>query len=182
VRVELYRIKLAYDLKEKMKPFKFLLISLSLVTILSSCNLPTSTKTINLNLAGTAAAMTLQVKPTQTLTAIMVPTNTVPTVSATPISAHTPPDVPIWSAYNYTCKLAVGGGDMTMNLAWTDRSGSEAGYKVYQDKQVIATLAPNSTVYVDVAFVATGKTLSYTVEAFNDNWQVSTSTITYGCQ
>lgn len=71
---------------------------------------------------------------------------------------------------------------MTMKLAWTDRSNSEESYKVYRDKQVIATLAPNSTSYVDVAFVATGETLSYSVEAFNKDWRVSTSTITYGCQ
>ncbi len=69
---------------------------------------------------------------------------------------------------------------MTMNLTWTDRSNNEEGYKVYRDKQVIATLAPNSTTFVDVAFVATGKTLSYSVEAFNNDWRSSTSTITYG--
>ena len=71
---------------------------------------------------------------------------------------------------------------MTMNLGWTDRSNSEESYKVYRDGQVIATLEPNSTFYVDVFFVATGKTLSYSVEAFNENWQASTSTITNGCQ
>ena len=71
---------------------------------------------------------------------------------------------------------------MTMNLAWTDHSNSEEGYKVYRDEKVIATLAPNSTVYVDVAFVATGKTLSYSVEAFNKDWHASTSTITHSCQ
>ena len=71
---------------------------------------------------------------------------------------------------------------MTMNLAWNDRSNSEDGYKVYRDQQVIATLPPNSTSHVDVAFVATGKTLSYSVEAFNKDWQVSGNMITYGCQ
>jgi hypothetical protein len=71
---------------------------------------------------------------------------------------------------------------MTMNLTWTDRSNNEAGYRVYRDKQVIATLAPNSTTFVDVAFVATGMTLSYSVEAFNNDWRSSTSTISYGCQ
>jgi len=71
---------------------------------------------------------------------------------------------------------------MTMNLAWTDHSNSEEGYKVYRDKKVIASLAPNSTFYVDVSFVATGKALSYSVEAFNKDWRVSTSTITHGCQ
>ena len=71
---------------------------------------------------------------------------------------------------------------MTMNLTWTDRSNNEDGYKVYRDMQVIATLAPNSTHFVDVAFVADGKTLSYSIEAFTQAWQVSSSTITYGCQ
>ena len=71
---------------------------------------------------------------------------------------------------------------MTMNLTWSDRSTSEEGYTVYRDKQVIATLAPNSTNYVDVAFVATGNTLSYFVESFTANWRASSSTLTYGCQ
>ena len=71
---------------------------------------------------------------------------------------------------------------MTMNLGWTDRSDSEESYKVYRGGQVIATLEPNSAFYVDVFFVATGKTLNYSVEAFNENWQASTSTITNGCQ
>ena len=71
---------------------------------------------------------------------------------------------------------------MTMNLGWTDRSNSEESYKVYRNGQVIAVLEPNSTFYVDVVFVAIGKTLSYSVEAFNTDWQARTSTITYGCQ
>ena len=71
---------------------------------------------------------------------------------------------------------------MTMNLTWIDRSNSEEGYTVYRDEKVIATLVPNSTHFVDVAFVAAGKTLSYSVEAFNQDWQASSSTITYGCQ
>ncbi len=169
-----------------MKTFKLPLISILLVAIISSCNPPSRlslpTQTVGQNLAGTAVAMTLLANPTQAQVAIITPTFTVPTVTASPVSTRIPPNVPVWSAYNYTCELAVGGGIMTMNLAWTDRSNSEEGYKVYRGEQAIATLAPNSTFYVDVAFVATGKTLSYTVEAFNENWQVSTSMITYGCQ
>jgi len=98
------------------------------------------------------------------------------------MSTPFPPNTPVWSVYQYTCELADGGGTMTMNLTWTDSSNNEDGYKVYRNKQVIATLAPNSTYYVDVAFVAAGKTLSYSVEAFNQDWQASSSTITYGCQ
>lgn len=169
-----------------MKIFKLISISLLLVTILSSCNLPSSsgapTQTVYQNMAGTAVAMTLLANPTQTQVAIITPTHTVPAVTPSPIPTLTPPNTPVWLAYNYTCELAVGGGDMTMNLAWTDRSNSEESYKIYRDGQIIATLDPNSTFYVDMAFVATGKTLSYSVEAFNANWQASTSTITYGCQ
>ena len=120
--------------------------------------------------------MTLSVNPAETKTVIVTP------IYTAPISTLIPPNTPVWSVYDYTCELAVGGGTMTMNLAWTDRSNSEEGYKVYRDGQVIATLAPNSTFYVDTAYVATGKTLSYSVEAFNQNWRFSTPTVSYGCQ
>jgi hypothetical protein len=156
------------------------------LAILSSCNLlgePDSpTQTTGKNLVGTAAAMTLQAKPTQTEMATITPTNAMPTVTTSPMPTPMPPNTPVWSAYNYTCELVVGGSNMTMNLAWSDRSNNEDGYNIYRDKQVIATLAPNSTSYVDIAFLATGKTLSYSVEAFNNDWQASSSTITYGCQ
>ncbi len=71
---------------------------------------------------------------------------------------------------------------MTMNLAWSDRSSSEEGYRIYRDNLVIATLDPDSTVYVDIAFVVTGISLSYSVEAFGADWEASSSVITYGCQ
>jgi hypothetical protein len=167
-----------------MNTFKHPLISILLVIILSSCNLPSSTgsptQTTIQNLAGTAIAMTQLANPTQV--AIITPTFAPQTANASStMSTPRPPNTPVWLAYNYTCELADSGGTMTMNLAWIDHSNSEEGYKVYRDEQIIATLEPNSTSYVDVAFVATGKTLSYRVEAFNTAWQVSTSTITYGC-
>jgi hypothetical protein len=170
-----------------MKTFKLQLISISLAIILSACNLPSSsglpTQTADQNLVGTYVAMTLRTaQPTQTKVVLITPVNTAPVATIAPITTPIPPNTPVWLAYNYTCKLATGGGTMTMNLAWDDRSNSEDGYKVYRDGEVISTLAPNSTYYVDDAFVAAGKTLSYTVEAFNTDWQLSTSTITYGCQ
>jgi hypothetical protein len=125
--------------------------------------------------------MTLQVKPTQTQMAI-IPTYTAPVVLASPMPTPFPPNTPVWSVYNYTCEFAEGGGTMTMELTWTDRSDTEESYKVYRNEQEITTLEPNSTYYVDVAFVAMGETLSYYVQAFNTNWQASSSTITYGCQ
>lgn len=126
--------------------------------------------------------MTLQVIPSQAEIEIITAEYTAPMVIASQTSTPIPPNSPYLSVYNYTCELAVGGGTMTMNLAWIDRSNGEGGYKVYRDEQVIVTLAPNSTSYVDVAYVATGKTLSYSVESFNRDWRASTSMITHGCQ
>jgi hypothetical protein len=169
-----------------MKTLKYLLIALSLVTILSACNLPSRagspTQIVDQNLVGPMVAMTMQTYPTSTKIIAVPPLSPMTLATATSVSTRIPPNTPIWSTYNYTCKLAVGGSTMTMNLGWTDHSTGEESYKVYRNGQVIATLEPNSAFYVDVFFVATGKTLSYSVEAFNENWQASTSTITNGCQ
>jgi hypothetical protein len=162
-----------------MKTFRLVWISISLMAVLSACNLPgrssLPTQTPGQNTAGSIATITLQVNPTQTQS--ITPTNI-----ASAIPTPFPPNAPVWLIYTYTCEFTAGGSTMTMNLNWNDRSNNEEGYKVYRGEQEIATLAPNSTFYVDVAFVAMGKTLSYSVEAFNKDWRASTSTITYGCQ
>jgi hypothetical protein len=169
--------------KAKLKISKLLSISFSLVIILSSCNLPGRPGTpTDQNIAGTNGVMTLQVEPTQTQIAVITPTYIVSTAIVSPITTPIPPNIPVWSAYNYTCKFVAGGGNMTMNLAWIDRSTNEEGYTVYRDQLAIATLAPNSTSYVDVVFVAAGRTLEYSIEAFNKDWRASGSTITYGCR
>jgi hypothetical protein len=165
---------------KKANSKRLLLNAFLLAATLLSCSLPSRlgllTQTTDPNSTGSVATVTL--RQTQTV----IPTDTMPTTIASPMSTPAPPNAPTWSAYNYTCEFIVGGSTMTMHLAWNDRSNSEDGYKVYRDQQVIATLPPNSTSYVDVAFVATGKTLSYSIEAFNKDWQVSGNTITYGCQ
>ena len=166
-------------IKEKLKTFKLISMAVSLVAVLSACNLPAVTgsviQTTSPDGVGLLPTMTLQANPTQNPTSIVTATDTVPPTPASP-------NAPIWSVYHYTCKLAVGGGTMTMNLGWTDRSNNEEGFNIYRDGQVIATLAPDSTSFVDVAFVATGKALNYSVEAFNKDWRASTSTITNFCQ
>jgi hypothetical protein len=169
-----------------LKTIRSLPLFLSLAVVFSACSLPgiyrSPTPLSSQNPVVTVVTMTLQVNPSQTQLVTFVPTSTPPTVTASPALRTLVPNAPTWSVYNYTCELATGGATMTMNLAWTDRSSSEESYKVYRDKQVIATLPPNSTSYVDVAFVGTGKTLSYSVEAFNKDWQLNTSTISYSCQ
>jgi hypothetical protein len=168
-----------------LKISAFLLTSLALLVVLSACNLQSQSgspaQITAQNPLGTAAPPTLPANATQTEVAANTPTAT-PTLIASPVLMTIVPNTPTWSVYNYTCELAAGGSTMTMNLAWKDRSTSEEGYRVYRNKQVIATLPPNSTTYVDVVFVAAGGTVSYSVEAFTQAWQFSTPTVTYGCQ
>lgn len=166
--------------KEKLKTLKFLTPSLALVLILSACSLITPAQIPALQPTDSLAAPTAQVRATPTL--IFPPTLPVLTMTVLPNPTPFPPNTPVWVIYTFTCKTTAGGSTMTMDLTWSDRSDNEEGYTVYRDKQVIAILAPNSTNYMDVAFVATGKTLSYSVEAFNTNWRANSSTITYGCQ
>jgi hypothetical protein len=172
-------------MEQKLKPFKFLSISIALVAVLTACKLSSQASSpgqiTGQNPVGAVVSATLPVNATQTEVAANTPTE-LPTLIASPVLMTIVPNTPTWSVYNYTCALATGGATMTMNLAWKDRSNSEEGYRVYRDKQVIATLPPNSTTYVDVVFIAAGKTVSYSVEAFAQDWQFSTPTVTYGCQ
>jgi hypothetical protein len=154
----------------------FFIISLSACSSLAAPGSPTQSPVLN----------SLVTMPTQTAQVDTRPTQagseTLPTPTSTPGVNLLVPNTPVWVAYSYTCELATGGGTMTMHLSWADRSNSEDGYEVYRDKQVIATLTPNSTVYVDTVFVAAGKSISYSVEAFNSDWRTSTSIITSSCQ
>jgi hypothetical protein len=168
-----------------LKPFKFPSIALTLVIVLAACSLPggaSSPPQMNGQTPLVSPAATpWQANSTQTEPVAATPTDA-PTALASAVLMTIVPNTPTWSVYNYTCQLATGGATMTMNLAWKDRSTSESGYRVYRDKQVIATLPANSTAYVDVVLLATGKTVSYSVEAFSPDWQFSTPTVTYGCQ
>lgn len=173
-------------MKARLKTYKLPSISVLLAAVLLACSpsgkSSSPTQKTDQNPAGSVATMTLPFDATQAPIAINTPPYTAPIVIASPISAPIPAHTPFLSAYNFTCALAAGGGIMTMNLAWIDHSNDEEGYRVYRDGRVIATLAPNSIFYADVAFVAAGKTLSYAVEAFSKDWQASTRTINYGCQ
>ena len=119
---------------------------------------------------------------TPAATQITIASTSAPIMVDLPKPTSLPPNTPVWSAYNYTCEIADGGGNMTMYLAWMDRSDSEESYKVYRDQKLIATLEPNSMFYADFVYIADGQTVSYSIKAFNKDWQAGTTTITYGCQ
>ena len=180
------------------KTLKLLSISLSLLVVLSACILTNSSSLQTSIPISPIPSMTLQSSAARIETNTVISTSTVPaltasstatstsTVTTTATSTSTAISIPPvslnWKAYSYTCDYAAGGTTMTMDLSWSDHSNSEDGFRIYRDNVVIATLPPNTTSYVDVTFIATGNTVSYSVEAFNQDWQVSSSTIVYACQ
>ena len=182
-----------------VKSIKLLSISLSLLISLLACSLVNTSVQQTPGSISPVPSMTLQSSPTQSETSAVVPSATAPTATTSPTSSPTITTATVtttttstatsvspfsqnWKAYNYTCAFAAGGTTMTMNLEWSDPSNSESGFRVYRDNVVIVTLPPNTTSYVDVVFLAAGNTVSYSVEIFNNDWQVRSSTIVYGCQ
>ena len=105
-----------------------------------------------------------------------------PTVTAPPLPTPKPPTAPSWSTWSYSCEFASGGSNITMHLAWTNRSGDATGFTIYRDDKPVATLGPDATTYTDIAFVATGQSMSYKIEVQNNAGTASSSTISASCQ
>lgn len=105
-----------------------------------------------------------------------------PTVTAPPTPSPQPLAAPTWSNWTYSCAFASGGNDITMNLSWSDSTNAEDGYTITRDGQSIVTLGPNTTSYTDVTFVASGQSVTYTVEVFNKTGRASSSKINVACQ
>lgn len=67
--------------------------------------------------------------------------------------------------YNFTC---LGGGQVKVDLRWSDVANNETGYRVYRDGTQIADLSPNTTTYSDTTTIGAGTAIVYQVAAYND--------------
>lgn len=76
----------------------------------------------------------------------------------------------------------VGGSNATVQLIWSDNAQNKDGYNIYRNEQVIASFGPNSTAYTDVAFVATGGSLTYVIEVYSAAGRARNSPVTVTCQ
>lgn len=86
-----------------------------------------------------------------------------PSASTTPAAGV--PAGPTSLFYTFTCE---GGGQVKVDLKWTDTATNETGYYVYRNGSQIASLPPNSTSYSDTTTVASGSAIVYQVAAYND--------------
>lgn len=96
------------------------------------------------------------------------------------------PLAPSLISWVYTCDLVSNnnqsGSTVTVVLKWQDMSNSEAGYNVYRNNQLIASLAANSTEYTEATFLGYGDALAYFIEAYNSDGAARSKGITISCQ
>jgi hypothetical protein len=105
-----------------------------------------------------------------------------PTMTIPPAPTSAPPAPPTWSNWKYNCTFATGGSTLTMELAWNDNTAQEAGYQVYRQGEMIASLGVDANSYTDITFIEAGKSLSYYIEVFNNSGKSQSSTINASCQ
>jgi len=96
------------------------------------------------------------------IAALPLPATPTPTPTRTPTPVVSVPNAPT----NLTVVSAVcSASSYSITLSWTDNAKNEAGYRVYRNGILIATLAANSTGYTD-SLPCCGPT-NFAVEAYN---------------
>lgn len=116
---------------------KILFITLIMVMILTSCNLPTSNATPSVDIIATRVAGTMAAS--QTAAAIQQPTNALPTVAfetATPEATATSTITPTVTPPLNDPKLTLGSPDFTFNSASSGNPFGLAG-KPYEDDSIL---------------------------------------------
>jgi hypothetical protein len=90
-------------------------------------------------------------------------------VTPTPTPTLAPPAAPVLSVSDQVCDAS----QYAVRLSWKDVEG-EAGYRVYRDGALVATLGANATVYDDLS--PDFNSHDYRVEAFNAAGAASSAT------
>ncbi|MFZ5818803.1 MAG: hypothetical protein ACOYYJ_02790 [Chloroflexota bacterium] len=103
---------------------------------------------------------------------------TVPSMTPPSAPTQSPPEPPKSLSYNFSCTLA---GEVTTNLAWTDRATNEQGYRVYRNGTLVAELSANAAAYTET-FIGAGGAISYGVSSFNSAGDSAQATISFSCQ
>ncbi len=84
--------------------------------------------------------------------------------------------------YQFSCRYAGTGTEITVVLTWTDRSASETGFRVYRNDVVVAQVPANTTTYTDVFIGPPTITYTYRIAAFNANGEALSNPISFSCQ
>jgi hypothetical protein len=103
----------------------------------------------------------------------------VPTVTAPPTPEGNAPQGVSFQKWDILCDYATGAAQVT--IRWSDKSETEAGYRVVRNGDVAAELPANSTVFNETITLLSGQSVAYSVIAFNEIGTTSSSVVTLNC-
>ncbi len=106
-----------------------------------------------------------------------------------PPSTSTPMPLPLAPAlvgWDYSCEYASANSQslstITVELKWQDSSDYELGYNVYRNRELIASLPPDTIAYTDVTYLSFGQAAFYYVEAWNYDGTARSKEVKGQCQ
>jgi len=103
----------------------------------------------------------------------------IPEVTPPPSTPSGLPARPGSLYYQYSCNNS---GNVSTQLTWVDASSDEAGFHVYRNGVLVATLPANSTSYTDTTSFTIGSTIIYSVTAYNIIGESAPRTQSFKCQ
>jgi hypothetical protein len=81
--------------------------------------------------------------------------------------------------YQYSCGIS---GNVTTQLSWAAVSTDAAGFHVYRNGVLIATLPANSTSYADTTSITIGSTITYGIATYNNIGESAQRTQSFQCK
>ena len=106
----------------------------------------------------------------------------VPTMTPPPTVTPEPPGAPSLKNYNFSCAWNGSSNDLNIVIQWTDQTNNELGYIIYRDGVKIADLVPNVESYTDTTSVASGQSVNYAIEAYNNSGLSGQVTLSATCE
>jgi len=104
---------------------------------------------------------------------------TIPELTPPPATPAGIPARPGSLFYQYSCGIS---GNVTTQLSWAAASTDAAGFHVYRNGVLIATLPANSTSYTDTSSITIGSTMTYGIATYNSIGESAPRTQSFQCK
>ena len=106
-------------------------------------------------------------------------TQTIPELTPPPPTPAGVPARPGSLFYQYSCGISA---NVTTQLTWVAASTDEAGFHVYRNGELIATLPANSTSYTDTTSITSGSTMTFGIATYNNTGESAPRTQSFQCK
>ncbi|MFZ1043247.1 MAG: hypothetical protein WCA79_00385 [Anaerolineales bacterium] len=104
---------------------------------------------------------------------------TIPELTPPPPTPTGVPARPGSLFYQYSCGISA---NVTTQLTWVAASADEAGFHIYRNGVLIATLPAGTTSYTDTTSISVGSTMIYSVTAYNSIGESAPRTQSFQCK